>query len=127
MKFDNMGDGVHKDNEIEFKHGGSFIIGYEKGTWKALDAVTLITTLRGEEETYKFNNNGTEAVCVKPLTDPPAKIVIHKRAKRPNAEEEAEEYNNPEAIDLLKEKYFSFWEGPKEDVDLRYEQFRSQN
>ena len=44
-----------------------------------------------------------------------------------NAEKEAEEYSTPEAIELLKEKYFSFWEGPKEDVDLRYEQFRSQN
>ena len=74
-EFENMGDGETKDGTIKFKDDHTFTLWDEQGTWKLLDSSTLVITFKNEEETYKFNQNGTEAVCTSdPLEVPPMKI-----------------------------------------------------
>jgi len=79
-KFDNKGNGVDIDGQIDFRADKTFTLWSEQGIWKALDETKFQLAFKSEIEIYQFKNyDPTQAICIVPVVAiNPMRIVLNK-------------------------------------------------
>ena len=66
-----------------FEADGLLSLASDQGTWKAVDAKTLEINFDefDEEYTMEFNEDATEATLIKPVKDPPSKMILQQNTQ----------------------------------------------
>ena len=65
---------MNKKGEILFQNNGAMIFNGKGGQWNVMDSKTLVIRFGNRDRTLKFNDNGSEAVLINPVKNPPSRM-----------------------------------------------------
>ena len=74
--YDWLRDGTNKEDVLTFKKDGTYTTRERPGTWRAIDEKTLIITAGSTEFSLEFNADGTQGHLIKPVRDPPTRMIM---------------------------------------------------